>query len=318
MAADRTGKLQSPPDRGAAADGRLAALPVERIVAGAHQPRRQFLPEQTEALARSIRSQGVIQPVIVRPHPQERGAYELVAGERRWRAVRALGWPTIPAIVRDIPEAGLLEAALVENLQREALTPIEEAQAYRTLLDGYGYTQETLARRVGKERSTVANLVRLLALPLAVQEDLESGALTIGHARALLALPEAASQLALRAAVLAEALSVRETERRVRRTLARDGAKGREGEGAAPGGHPSPLGGEGQGVGTPGRSRAGAGAALSGALQFQAVQEQLERRLGTRVAIAQGAGAQQGQGTIRIAFYSLDDFNRIYDMLMRR
>jgi ParB family transcriptional regulator, chromosome partitioning protein len=273
---------------------RLRTVPLAEIEPNPRQPRRHFAAEKIEALARSIASQGVIQPLVVRPHPQAPGRYQLIAGERRLRAVQSLGWQEVPALVRAVPDEALLEAALVENLQREQLTPIEEAAAYRTLLDQLGYTQEALAARVGKDRSTIANMVRLLSLPPLLQEDLDEGRLSIGHARALLGLPEADRQLALRGVVLERGLSVRETEQLVQRAR----APARE---AAPG------------------TATGAAAALPPAetLQFQAAQEMLERRLATRVTILHRGSGSAGNGRIEIEYYSLDDFNRLYELLVR-
>lgn len=281
-----------------AATGRLIELPLGRIEPNPRQPRKRFPAEQIEALAESIRAQGVIHPLVVRPHPEAPQRYQLVAGERRLRAVRLLGWQWAPALVREVPDEQLLEAALVENLQREELTPIEEATAYRTLLDQCGYTQDTLAGQVGKDRSTIANLVRLLSLPLALQEDLETGGLTTGHARALLAIPEPDRQVALRNVIVERGLSVRETERLVNRarksrTNATDGRLAEQAGGVE---LPAGL-----------------------ALQFQAVQEMLERRFSTRVIIRRGeqGSAATVAGRIEIEFYSLDDFNRLYELLVR-
>ncbi len=281
-----------------AATGRLIELPLGRIEPNPRQPRKRFPAEQIEALAESIRAQGVIHPLVVRPHPEAPQRYQLVAGERRLRAVRLLGWQWAPALVREVPDEQLLEAALVENIQREDLTPIEEATAYRTLLDQYGYTQDTLAGQVGKDRSTIANLVRLLSLPLSLQEDLEAGGLTTGHARALLAIPEPDRQVAQRNVIVERGLSVRETERLVNRarksrTNATDGRLAEQAGGVE---MPAGL-----------------------ALQFQAVQEMLERRFSTRVIIRrveQGSAATEA-GRIEIEFYSLDDFNRLYELLVR-
>ena len=281
-----------------AATGRLIELPLGRIEPNPRQPRKRFPAEQIEALAESIRAQGVIHPLVVRPHPEAPQRYQLVAGERRLRAVRLLGWQWAPALVREVPDEQLLEAALVENLQREELTPIEEATAYRTLLDQYGYTQDTLAGQVGKDRSTIANLVRLLSLPLSLQEDLEAGRLTTGHARALLAIPEPDRQVALRNVIVERGLSVRETERLVNRarksrTNATDGRLAEQAGGVE---LPAGL-----------------------ALQFQAVQEMLEKRFSTRVIIRRGeqGSAAKEAGRIEIEFYSLDDFNRLYELLVR-
>ncbi len=278
----------------------LANVALERITPNRLQPRKRFPAAQLKRLAQSIESQGVIQPLVVRPHPARAGHFELVAGERRLRAITLLGWREAPVLIREVPDENLLEWALVENLQREPLNPIEEALAYRTLLDRYGYTQERLSRRVGKERSTVANTVRLLALPTAIREDLEEERLTAGHARALLALDDMARQLELRGLVLARDLSVRQTERLVKQHLA------------------------------PAKKSPRLPASEKGVERdpkFLAVQEALEGKLGTRVAISRaehsvpdGKSAPGGQkeieGKIEIEFYSLEDFNRLYDLLM--
>ena len=188
-------------------------LPPESIEPNPLQPRRKFSPGMIEALAHSIESQGVLQPLLVRSKPRDANRYQLVAGERRLRAMRLLGLKVVPALLREIPDEKLLEAALVENIQREPLNPVEEAEAYRALLNRYGYTKEALALRVGKDRSTIANMVRLLALPPLLKEDLADGRLSAGHARALLTLSGADRQIALRGVVIERGLSVRETER---------------------------------------------------------------------------------------------------------
>jgi ParB family chromosome partitioning protein len=266
-------------------DEAVVQLALERIVPNPLQPRRRFPADQLRQLAETIKGQGVIQPIVVRAHPARPHHFELVAGERRLRALRLLGRREAPALVRAIPDEHLLEWALVENLQREPLNPIEEAQAYRTLLDRYDYTQESLAHRVGKERSTIANLVRLLALPAPLREDLEVGRLTVGHARALLPVTEADRQLALRELVLARGLSVRETERQVKLEQKR----------ARPTARRRAAGGRGRDP------------------KLLAVEEALEARLGTRVAVRH---APDEKGRIEIEYYSLDDFNRLYDLLM--
>lgn len=262
----------------------VVQLNVAHILPNHLQPRRRFDRERLQKLAHSLESQGVIQPIVVRRHPHRHGRYELIAGERRLRAMRLLGWQVAPALVREIPEKHLLESALVENIQREQLTPIEEARAYQALMANLGYTQESLSRRVGKDRSTIANLIRLLGLPERLQEDLEEGRLTMGHARALLALESIELQLGLRELIIKQELSVRETERRVKRALE---SKDRRGD---PAHSPPPPD-----------------------VKFNAVQEALEGRLRTRVTISQSG---EGGGKIEIEYYSLDDFNRIYDLLM--
>src|SRR5207253_4364014 len=194
-------------------DDVLVDIPVDQIEASSSQPRKSFNSETLDELAASIRVSGVIQPVIVR----RRGTgYQLIAGERRWRAARQAGLERIPAIVRDATDAQSLELALVENLLREDLNPIEEAEAYQKLLSQFGWTQEELAGRIGRDRSSIANALRLLRLPDEIQADLRSGRLTMGHARALLALPTAADQLRLRNEILEHDWSVRATEDSIR------------------------------------------------------------------------------------------------------
>jgi ParB family chromosome partitioning protein len=265
---------------------RVVEVETTAIVPNAHQPRHRFDEERILRLAQSIATQGVVQPVVVRPHPSRPGQYELVAGERRLRALRLLGRRSVPAIVRRISEDALLEMALVENLQREPLTPVEEARAYRALIDTHGYTQEELAERIGKDRSTIANMMRLLSLPEAVQADLEEERMSVGHARALLGCEDPALMLRLREQVLAGELSVRGVERRIQESR------------RAPVGHAG-----------------GAGAQLpdSRQLSYQQARETLEQHLGTRVTIQ----ATGDTGKLEIEFYSVDDFNRLYDALLR-
>lgn len=179
------------------------------------QPRGQLDDARIDDLARSIRAHGVIQPIVVRP--AENGGYEIVAGERRWRASQRAGLLKVPVVVRDIPDNRLLAAALIENIQREDLNPIEEAQAYRRLGDDLGLTQDQIAEAVGKDRSSIANYVRLLRLPNEVRENLAAGALSMGHARAILGLADEAAQLRVSRDVVAKHLSVRETEALVAR-----------------------------------------------------------------------------------------------------
>ncbi len=170
-----------------------------------------------EELARSIRSNGIIQPIVVR---KAESGYEIVAGERRWRASQRAGLLKVPIVVRDIPDDRMLAAALIENLQREDLNPMEEANAYRRLGDEFHLTQEQIAEAVGKDRSSVANVIRLLRLPVEIRENVSAGALAMGHARALLSLPDEASQLRWGREVVSKQLSVRETEVLVKKALA--------------------------------------------------------------------------------------------------
>jgi len=198
-----------PPPADDAAGARLRDVPVESLVPNPLQPRKTFAPEALEELAASIRTSGVLQPIVVRPRGDQ---YEILVGERRWRAAQQAGLPRVPAIVRDSSDSEALELALVENLLREDLNPLEEAHAYQRLLAEFGWTQEDLARRIGKNRSSIANALRLLRLPDVIQEDLRLGRLTMGHARALLGLATPAAQLRVREQILALDWSVRATE----------------------------------------------------------------------------------------------------------
>ena len=189
-------------------------VPIELIRPGAFQPRRRFAEAELDALAQSIREKGILQPLLVRPLAGEEAALELVAGERRWRAAQRVGVHEVPVIVRPLADSEALEIALVENVQREDLAPLEEAEAYSRLMEEFGRTQASLAEAVGKSRSHVANTLRLLSLPAPVRRRLDEGELSAGHARALLA---ATDPVALAAEVVRRGLNVRATERRVQR-----------------------------------------------------------------------------------------------------
>jgi ParB family transcriptional regulator, chromosome partitioning protein len=192
-------------------------IPIELIRPGAFQPRRRFAEAELDALAQSIREKGVLQPLLVRPLTGEEADFELVAGERRWRAAQRVGLHEVPVIIRPMADSEALEIALVENLQREDLSPLEEAEAYSRLMDEFGRTQASLAEALGKSRSHVANTVRLLSLPAPVRRRLDEGELTAGHARALLAVADPA---ALAEEVVRRGLNVRATERLVQRRIA--------------------------------------------------------------------------------------------------
>ena len=189
-------------------------VPIELIRPGAFQPRRRFAEAELDALAQSIREKGILQPLLVRPLAGEEAAFELVAGERRWRAAQRVGVHEVPVIVRPLADSEALEIALVENVQREDLAPLEEAEAYSRLMEEFGRTQASLAEAVGKSRSHVANTLRLLSLPAPVRRRLDEGELSAGHARALLA---ATDPVALAAEVVRRGLNVRATERLVQR-----------------------------------------------------------------------------------------------------
>jgi ParB family transcriptional regulator, chromosome partitioning protein len=192
-------------------------VPIELIRPGAFQPRRRFAEAELDALAQSIREKGILQPLLVRPLAGEEAAFELVAGERRWRAAQRVGMHEVPVLVRPLADSEALEIALVENLQREDLSPLEEAQAYSRLMEEFGRTQASLAETVGKSRSHVANTLRLLSLPEPVRRRLDEGELSAGHARALLA---AADPVALATEVVRRGLNVRATEGLVQRRSA--------------------------------------------------------------------------------------------------
>jgi ParB family chromosome partitioning protein len=200
-----------------AASERPLEVDIDLLRPNKFQPRTHMDDGRIEELSRSIRSNGVIQPIVVR---KADSGYEIVAGERRWRASQRAGLLKVPIVVRDVPDDKLLAAALIENIQRENLNPIEDAHAYRRLADEFGMTQEQIAESVGKDRSSVANYVRLLRLPPEIRDHVGAGSLSMGHARALLGLPDDAAQLRIGRDVVARGLSVRETETLVKRTVA--------------------------------------------------------------------------------------------------
>ena len=204
----------------AAAEGEsVSRVLTSRITPNPFQPRREFTPEQLAELEESIRQNGLLQPLVVRRAKEDAPAgaeWELVAGERRWRAVRRLGWAEVPVVVRDLDDRAMLVLAIVENVQRADLSPLEEAAAYRRLMDEFGFTQAEVAESVGRERSTVANLLRLLALPASVQRLVNEGALSMGHARALLGLEDEREMAELARTAAATGMTVRAVEERVR------------------------------------------------------------------------------------------------------
>jgi len=194
-------------------DGRNAvvSLPIDSLEPNAFQPRRSFSASALDELAASIKEMGVIQPIVVRPNTG--GAYQIVAGERRWRAAKLAGYSMIPAIVKDLSDQESLEIALIENVQREDLNALDVAEAYDTLLKRFSYTQETLAKKIGKERSSITNYLRLLRLPDPVKNLLREEQITFGHAKALLSLEDATAQLSISLKVAKRKISVRELEK---------------------------------------------------------------------------------------------------------
>jgi ParB family chromosome partitioning protein len=200
------------PEPEAAPGSTTLEAPIAALEPNPYQPRTGVAPQRLEELMASIRESGIVQPILVRSHA---GRYQIIAGERRWRAAQAIGLKTVPVVVRDVPDDRLLELALVENIQRQELSALEEAHAFKRLQEEFRLTQEEVARRVGRDRTTVANAIRLLRLPPAIQGLLSESRLDAGHARALLALEKAEEQVSLGREAARRGLSVREVERRV-------------------------------------------------------------------------------------------------------
>jgi len=206
-------------------------VPVEFLHPGRYQPRHSIDEARIEELAQSVRENGIIQPLLVRPHPDEPGAFEIIAGERRWRAAQMAKLHEVPVVIRELTDQEALEIGLVENLQRQDLSPLEEADGYQRLMQEFSHTQDVLAKTVGKSRSHVANMMRLLGLPDAVKKMLDTGALSMGHARALLG---AEDPLALSRDVVKKGLNVRQTERLVRRKQRTDETLGKSAPASSP------------------------------------------------------------------------------------
>ncbi len=265
------------PDAPASPQSTARALEVDSdlLTPNRFQPRTTMDDGRIEELARSIRSNGIIQPIVVRKADT---GYEIIAGERRWRASQRAGLLKVPIVIRDIPDERMLAAALIENLQREDLNPIEEAHAYRRLADEFHLTQEQIAEAVGKDRSSVANMTRLLRLPHEIRENVAAGTIAMGHARALLSLPDEASQLRWGREVVAKQLSVRETEVLVKKAL------------------------------TPAAPRE----APSKDVHTRAAEDRLRFALGTAVRIVRkGKG-----GRIEVDFTSEDELHRLYEQMV--
>lgn len=259
------------------ADGdQLVSIDPKQIDPNPEQPRQTIDPEKLDELARSMAEQGIVQPLVVR---RSGARFQLIAGERRWRAAQKAGLQKVPALVRDASDADLLEIALVENIQREELNPIEEAAAYRRLITELGYSQEQVAVRVGKDRSTVANLLRLLRLPRDVRTWIAEQKVSPGHARPLLALSSTEAQVAIAKEVVDKGLSVRDVERRVKAANKPASSK------AAKRVDPNTRDAEGR----------------------------LERALGTKVKIHR----RGERGRVEIEFYSEDELQRIYETVLR-
>jgi ParB family chromosome partitioning protein len=257
----------------------LRDIEIDLIRPGEQQPRNTFDEAKLQELAQSIRATGIIQPLLVR---RRGGLFELVAGERRWRAAQMAGLTRVPAIVREIPDENLLELALIENIQRQELNAIEEANAYRRLIESLGLTQEEVAKRVGRDRTFITNYLRILKLPNEIQSLLEQEKLTFGHARALLGITDPQMQRRLAQRIHKHNWSVRETEHRIRNLNSQ-------------------------------RPTAVVAPAQNIDPNIRAAEAKLRRRFGTQVRIV--SGKPGGAGRIEIEFYGAEDLNRIYDLL---
>ena len=263
-------------------EGALKSIPIGQITRNPFQPRREFKAEDLAELQESLKVSGLLQPITVRRRPGKDG-FELIAGERRLRAARALGWREIPAIIKEIDDRTLLTLALIENLQRTDLNPIEEGEGYRQLAQEFSLTQQQIAETVGKDRTTIANMLRLLQLPESVRGLLEEGHLSMGHAKVLLGLDEDGRIISLAEEIVREGLTVREVERRLRA------------------------------VETPTKKKTGRPRSVDRQpAEVRRIEDRLRRYLQTDVAIKVGSGSR---GAITLQFYSADDLERILELL---
>lgn len=260
----------------------LNHLPVGAIRANQHQPRQKFDPAKIKSLAESIKNDGLMQPIVVRPAAGDSSQYEIIAGERRWRAAQEAGLDHVPALIREINDEKAAELALIENLQREDLNAIEKAEAFQHLCDQFGLTHSQIAERVGLERSSVSNLMRLLDLSDFVRDLVREKMLSMGQARAIAGLADASQQRALAERAVREGLSVRQVEQEARRLQQPTSAKGASIPASA-----SPV--------------------------LSDLEKQIGQQLGTRVKIK--AGKKKGAGTMSIDFYSLDEFDALLNRL---
>lgn len=253
---------------------KVQMLKIDQVHASKFQPRLHFAEEKIEELANSIREKGVIQPILVRASGTDR--YELIAGERRLRAVRSLGQAEIPAIIRRVADADLLELSIIENVQREELNAIEEAKAYQRLAQEFGYSQDNIAAKVGKDKSSISNLLRLLNLPQKVQDFLSENLISFGHARALIPIQDEKKQILFCQKIVEKGLSVRQVESLINPRL-----------------------------------KTRSGRARTQDRDIRALEEKLQYVLGTKVQIQHG----KKRGKIEIEYYSLDDLDRVLKLL---
>jgi len=277
-------------DRPATASEELIEVDVDLIESNNFQPRTHFNEERLEELAQSIISNGIIQPLLIRATAN--GKYQLIAGERRWRAAQRAGLLKVPCLLKDVSDDKMLELALIENIQRQELNVIEEAHAYKRLIDTLGLTQEMVAQRVGRDRTFITNYLRLLRLPEDIQQLVEADKLSMGHARALLGIDDVDLQRKLAKNIIDKGGSVRETERTIKKLI-----ENANSESSSDSKHH-----------TKGVSKEDAN------LKF--AEDKLRRRLSTKVQIT--IDQLSSKGKIEIEFYNQNDLNRIYDMLMQK
>jgi ParB family chromosome partitioning protein len=268
-----------------AANEELREVDIDLIEPNNVQPRTRFDETQLEELAQSIKTNGVVQPILVRKTAG--GRYQIVAGERRWRAAQRAGLQRIPSVIRDVPDDKMLELALIENIQRQELNAIEEAYAYKRLIETFNLTQETVAQRVGRDRTFVTNYLRLLRLPEDIQRLVEESKLSMGHARALLGIDDPDQQRQIANNIIERSLSVRDTERAVKRVVA--------GEDTSPA--PAP-----------------ASADRGSDANTRAAESKLRRRLGTQVHILPNQSGDGGK--IEVQYYNENDLQRVYELIM--
>jgi len=251
----------------------IIEIPIDKIIPSKYQPRFQFDKKKLASLAESINKNGVLQPILVRKLNDN---YQIIAGERRWKAAKIAGLKTIPAIIRDVVDSQILQLALIENLQREDLNPIEEAIAYKTMLEEFNITHEELSKRIGKDRSSITNSLRLLKLPEEVKNLLIDGSISMGHGRALLSIPDEKEQIKLAKKIVSQGLPVRFIEELIQRKKTKRKDKQVD-------------------------------------VQVLEIENKLQSALATKVKIQ----ARKSRGKIIIYYYSEDDFNRIYDILVK-
>lgn len=263
-----------PEEYGILKEERFAELDIEKLKPSSYQPRLKFSKDSLEELASSIKKSGILQPVLVVP---EGNHYTIIVGERRWRAAQKIGFKKIPSIIRSMPVAQQLETSLVENIQREDLNPLEIALAYQKLSQELNYTQEDIAEKVGKDRASVANYLRLINLPKEIQDYLAAGSISMGHARALLSLENSKTQIAFARKIIKKQLSVRQVEKTVQKL--KDAPQREKRRPLDP--------------------------------DLMALQEELIRYLGTKVSIS----GSQNRGVIKIHYFSTEELNRIFDKI---